>query len=277
MEFSLTLLTSRNIGYVTQETQDKILNTRILIAGCGIGSQVAECAARMGFRDFVLIDGDTVDVHNLNRQFFFADQVGKNKTDALAENLLRINPLAKIETHALSLTRANARDLVRSVDVIFDTIDFLDLDAIVALHDEAFAQRKLLVSAFGVGFGAACLLIPNQENSRKHSWIRDIFDIPSTGDLKAVSYAERYMNLVQKIAHKVDPLVISVMQRVFQEMADGRPCPAPQVCPGAHTVASLSVTAVVRYLGNHQVAEAPVVVISNLLDDLSHRGVALAT
>ena len=67
--------------------------TFIGIAGCGgIGGNTAVLLLRSGFRRFVLADFDAVDESNLNRQFFFKDQIGRPKTEALAENLRRIEP-----------------------------------------------------------------------------------------------------------------------------------------------------------------------------------------
>ena len=72
---------------------------KIGIAGAGgIGSNVAMLLARAGVSSMVIADFDKVEVQNLNRQFFFADQIGSLKVDALAQNLLRIND-SIIEIH----------------------------------------------------------------------------------------------------------------------------------------------------------------------------------
>jgi len=79
--------------YYSKEQLNKIGATRVFIAGCGgLGSNVAHLLVRSGFINLTLMDYDTVEPSNLNRQFFFPDQVGLEKTRALAENLLRLNP-----------------------------------------------------------------------------------------------------------------------------------------------------------------------------------------
>src|SRR5690349_9979884 len=88
--------TARNRGYVSNDSQLRMRSARLMIAGCGIGSSSAICAARMGFENFVLVDGDVVDAHNLNRQFYDFSDVGRPKVEALKAAILRINPEAKV-------------------------------------------------------------------------------------------------------------------------------------------------------------------------------------
>ena len=75
------------------EQLDTIQLTPIGIAGLGgLGSNVACHLVRSGFSRLILADFDRVEVSNLNRQVYFPDQLGLLKTEALAENLLRIQP-----------------------------------------------------------------------------------------------------------------------------------------------------------------------------------------
>jgi molybdopterin/thiamine biosynthesis adenylyltransferase len=62
-KFDYDTFVLRNSGYITGDTQEKIRNTRLLIAGAGLGAATAIAATRMGFSNFVLVDGDTVDAH----------------------------------------------------------------------------------------------------------------------------------------------------------------------------------------------------------------------
>ncbi len=77
---------------------------KIGIAGVGgIGSNVAVHLVRAGCTSLKLVDFDRVEHSNLNRQFYFIDQIGGYKVDMLRENLLRIVPEATIETAKLRL------------------------------------------------------------------------------------------------------------------------------------------------------------------------------
>ena len=63
----------------------------------GLGSNIAICLARAGIGKLILIDFDRVDITNLHRQQYKADQIGKYKADALLENLLEIAPYIKAD------------------------------------------------------------------------------------------------------------------------------------------------------------------------------------
>ena len=104
-------LVSRNAGYVSEELQGRIRTSRLLIAGCGIGSTIAEACVRLGFEHLTLIDKDQVEEHNLNRQDFTAADIGTQKVDALARRLLSINPSASIRAVNEWVTPAECRGL----------------------------------------------------------------------------------------------------------------------------------------------------------------------
>src|SRR5215472_3121838 len=70
------LLLSRNWGLISPEVQARLRDQVILAAGVGLRSEMVVQACRLGFRNFILADGDTVEVSNLNRQAFTHAQVG---------------------------------------------------------------------------------------------------------------------------------------------------------------------------------------------------------
>lgn len=94
------------------------------IAGAGgLGSNVAISLARAGVGRLVIADFDTIEPSNLNRQQYFVDQVGRVKVAALRENLLRVNPFSVYEVHNVRVTRRNAAEIFRSVDVLVEAFD----------------------------------------------------------------------------------------------------------------------------------------------------------
>ena len=81
----------------------------------GLGSNIAVALARAGVGKLLLIDFDHVDITNLHRQQYKADQIGRCKTDALAENILEIAPYTKVETVMARITEDNFADLASSM------------------------------------------------------------------------------------------------------------------------------------------------------------------
>jgi len=125
------------------------------IAGLGgLGSSVAVALARAGVGRLVLVDYDVVEPSNLNRQQYFVDQVGMPKTEALKDNLARINPFVQIETFAVELDEENMADIFRDVDVLVEAFDKAMAKATL-INTMLFARPSLpIVAASGVaGYG----------------------------------------------------------------------------------------------------------------------------
>ena len=124
MEPNLEERYSRNRIYVTPEKQRMIKDYRILLAGAGIGSIIAECALRFGFENITIVDGDVVELSNLNRQNYTVADIGKFKAEALKERLLEINPNANITAINIFIDENNIEELVKDADVAINAIDF---------------------------------------------------------------------------------------------------------------------------------------------------------
>ncbi len=91
---------SRNIGLITPEEQQEIRMCKIAILGTGgIGGPLALNLVYSGCQNIVLVDYDKVEISNLNRQPYTTLDIGKNKVDALAEHLIRIDPQIHIEKY----------------------------------------------------------------------------------------------------------------------------------------------------------------------------------
>lgn len=265
-------LVLRNKDYISTELQAKIRATRLLIAGCGIGSSFAETAARLGFEHFVLVDGDVVDAHNLNRQRYGFEDIGVPKVEALGRRILSINPNATLTKFCTFLTTDNAADLVDKADMVFDTIDFLDLVGIVGLHDACREQRKPIITALSIGWGAGCVYFPPNT-----AWtFRRLFSLPEQGSVNNANYAETFAKVLERLAQYLDQDVVMAVSKALTIMEDGRPCPASQVSPGADAVASLAGTLLVRILGGYRVLEAPKMITIDVRSSLEHGGIDLS-
>lgn len=149
------------------ETQEKLSKGRVAIAGLGgLGSNVAFALARMGVGHLHLIDFDRVDLTNLNRQQYFLKHVGRNKTDALKEQLLEINPYLEIITDCVRVTEENLIFLFQEEDIICEAFDDPDAKAMLACGILEHFPDKKLVSASGLAGYESSNLIHTRRVSR---------------------------------------------------------------------------------------------------------------
>lgn len=108
----------------TIEIHKQLKNKTIGIAGCGgLGSNCAIALARVGIGKLVLVDFDRVEKSNLNRQYFFKDQIGEYKADALRENIRRIDGGVEIEAHVIKLDSDSVIALFSDCDIIVEAFD----------------------------------------------------------------------------------------------------------------------------------------------------------
>jgi sulfur carrier protein ThiS adenylyltransferase len=122
---------------------------KIGIAGIGgIGSNVAVHLVRAGCTSLKLVDFDRVELSNLNRQFYFVDQIGEYKVDMLRKNLWRISPDAVIETAPLRLTPENMLETFRDCQLLVEGFDDREAKKLLI---ESFAERDIpIISASGI-------------------------------------------------------------------------------------------------------------------------------
>jgi molybdopterin/thiamine biosynthesis adenylyltransferase len=259
-EFRYEKFTSRNLGYVSEELQQRIRQTRLLVAGCGIGSTIAETCVRLGFDQITLVDKDHVEPHNLNRQNFTAADIGRQKVHALAARLLAINPAASIRAVDDWVTPANADALVTDVDIVFDTIDFLSLEGIVALHDAGLAQGKPIIAPLSAGWGAAALYFPPAATCS----FRTIFGLPPSGPVASISYVDQFMRLIDRMEPELSDDIVLALRKTLTRMDDGTPCPAPHVSVGSSSVGALAAMMAVRFLRGDTITPAPRMIFLNL-------------
>ncbi len=107
------------------EGQQRLRAARVLLVGAGgLGAPAALYLAAAGVGTLVLVDDDSVDASNLQRQVIFSsDDVGRLKVEAAAGRLARLNPHVRVETIAARFGPDNARALVRDADVVVDGSD----------------------------------------------------------------------------------------------------------------------------------------------------------
>jgi sulfur-carrier protein adenylyltransferase/sulfurtransferase len=120
--------------------QKKIKGTSVLCIGAGgLGSPIAMYLAAAGIGKLGIVDFDTVDYSNLQRQILHTDaDVGRSKAESAKETLHGINPNVEVVLHNTRITSENALDLIRPYDIVVDGTDnfptrYLTNDACVLL------------------------------------------------------------------------------------------------------------------------------------------------
>ncbi|MEG6585848.1 sulfur carrier protein ThiS adenylyltransferase ThiF [Dendrosporobacter sp. 1207_IL3150] len=160
--------------YLPADKLSIIQTKKIGIAGAGgLGSNCAQMLVRSGFMSFLVADFDVIEYSNLNRQFYFADQVGKYKVEVLRENLRRVNKDLMIETITDKIDESNVEKIFADCDIIVEAFDKAVYKKLIV--ETYLKTDKFLVSASGLaGWG-------DSERIRTHR-IKENFYL--VGDLK---------------------------------------------------------------------------------------------
>ena len=142
--------------------QEKLKKSKVLVAGAGgLGSAILTYLAVAGVGKIRIIDGDKVELGNLNRQMLHSDKdVGRAKVDSAKERLEALNPDIQIETICEVITEGNVFDLVADYPIV-DAMDNLPTRHLL----NSVAVRRCLPLFHGAvyGFeGRATTIIPGK-------------------------------------------------------------------------------------------------------------------
>lgn len=150
---------SRNLGWVTEQEQDRLRGSRVAIAGMGgVGGFHLLTLARMGVGAFNLADFDTFNLVNFNRQAGASlSTLGKPKLEVMASMASDINPELDVRLFPSGLDESVLNDFLTDVDLFIDGLDFFALDIRQAVF-AACAERGIpAITVAPLGMGAALL------------------------------------------------------------------------------------------------------------------------
>lgn len=134
-----------------KELVDKLQASVVGICGLGgLGSNIAISLARAGVGKLIIIDFDKVDVTNLHRQQYKANQVGLYKAQALYDNLKEISPYIEVEKHIAKIDETNISDLLSAADVICEAFDGAEQKAMLTNYVLENMNDKYYVAASGM-------------------------------------------------------------------------------------------------------------------------------
>ncbi len=148
-------MTRRNQPSLSREEQGALRAVRVLVAGCGsIGGAPVVPLVRLGVERFVLAEPGEYELNNLNRQAADVGDIGRNKAEVQADKARAINPEVEALVEPDGVTEDNVDWLVGTTDVIIDGVDVTEPAGIAAkraLHQEAWRQRRLVISGLDLG------------------------------------------------------------------------------------------------------------------------------
>lgn len=236
---------SRNLGWFSEKEQQVIRNAKLAICGAGgVGAWHAINHARIGFSHFSLADFDEYDIENFNRQACARmSTVKRPKVEALAEELLDINPEAKIEIYKDGVHASNVDDFLAGSDVYLDGLDFFAIDARRLLFAKCEAKKIPAITAAPLGFGTSFLCFDEHSMS-----FEDYFGFEGKSELE--QFARFYLGLSPKAAHSsylIEPERLNLTEKK-----------GPSLNPGCmQASATISANTLKLVLGRGEVIRAP--------------------
>lgn len=138
-----------------QEIKKKLKKKTVGIAGAGgLGSNCAVALARVGIGKIIIADFDKVSRDNLNRQYYFNDQIGQKKVYALADSLYFINMNTKIVPVDKKLNPKNIASIFSECDVIVEAFDLAEMKSMLIETVQSELPDKPVVAGLGMaGWG----------------------------------------------------------------------------------------------------------------------------
>jgi len=135
---------------IGEENFKKVRSAKVGIAGAGgLGSNCALHLVRVGFENLTIVDFDRVEPANLDRQFYFLDQVGMDKVEALKINLCRVNPGLNLKIIKKRIEKDNIKDVFADCDIIAECLDTAACKKM--LLEKLLLMKKFVVAVSGLG------------------------------------------------------------------------------------------------------------------------------
>jgi len=157
----------RSYGTIGVDGQLALVRATVAVIGLGgLGGFVVEGLARMGVGKLVLVDGDTFDDHNLNRQLLSDETVlGLSKVQVAAERVRRINPVVETILYAEFAGPENLPNILSGVDVVVDALDRLPTRLILQM-EAARAHVPMVHGAVAGWLGQVLTILPGDVGLR---------------------------------------------------------------------------------------------------------------
>jgi molybdopterin/thiamine biosynthesis adenylyltransferase len=216
----------------------------IVLAGAGLGSVIAECALRLGFRRISIIDGDVVEKSNLNRQNYTWHDIGSPKAEALRNRLLSICPQAEITSHNQYITSENAAQFLKVADAAINAIDFTS-DVPFVFDRECVLRGIPALHPYNLGWAGCVFVVTDESENLSH-----ISTNPQGFELKCADF------IIEKLAAQGENMrYLETMIQTYRN--EPEKIPPPQLSVASWITAGLCTDILFRLATGKEIALFP--------------------
>ena len=152
---------NRNLHSLSEDECAALADRHVVVVGCGgLGGYCIEELARLGVGHLRVIDGDTFEESNLNRQILATqDTLGQDKARMAAARVQAVNPLVSVEPQSALVDGSNVDALVEGADCVIDCLDNFEARFTLARACQ-HAGTVLVYGAIAGWFGQVCTVFP---------------------------------------------------------------------------------------------------------------------
>ncbi|MCD7975709.1 MAG: ThiF family adenylyltransferase [Tannerellaceae bacterium] len=244
----------RNRIYILEDEQQLIKEAKILLAGAGIGSIIAECALRFGFEHITIVDGDKIEMSNLNRQNYTENDIGRYKAEVLAHRLSLINPRATIISHSCFIDKENVERIIEGHQIAVNALDFNS--GIPFIFDEICKKYNIpVLHPYNLGWAGMLTVVKPDSIS-----LSQLSEEYHNFELRMAEYILRYgrfWNEPQEWLEKI----------VSEYKNEEEALPPPQLSIASWIIAGYSVNAMYNLVTKKDLKTFPKFYLSSILDD----------
>ena len=167
---------ARQVPLVSKKEQEKFKNAKITVIGCGgIGGEAIEMLARMGVGELVLVDEDSFDLTNMNRQTLATmDDLNEDKSETAAKKVKAINPYVKVTNYSEHVNEENIDEIIADSRIVIDALDNVLTRVIVSRK----ANENKIPFIHGAIHGTLGQITVFLANTKSYE---EMFSLPSLG------------------------------------------------------------------------------------------------
>lgn len=189
---------SRQMSIVTKSQQTRFKEAKIAVVGCGgIGGAVIEMLARMGVGKLNIVDKDSFDMSNLNRQMMSSiDEIRNSKSEVTAEKIRLVNPYVKISAFNEELNTDNIENFIDDSQIVIDALDNLPTRVLLS----RYTKEKNIPFIHGAIHGTMGQLTVFDKESPSYE---KLFSLLSEGN----KLDDKTMAKLNEISHSTPPVI----------------------------------------------------------------------